>query len=195
MTDHELIDFLWLAAYGLVAFVAGEGHDSRRIAPRRLSSRTARRRRTIELLWHSPPLRRLYPSASASHSTTQTGYSRLRLQPRDRSTDKTGRGPRCPCPQALFAEPLMRAVETNLDPAPTSNDDRVPTSGGETFDAQLEEDEFRMLWLVDRHPRTRERRVWLLLSAALKNGCDIVNATPAERALLEAHGFGSRRIQ
>jgi len=52
-----------------------------------------------------------------------------------------------------------------------------------------------MLWLVDRHPRTGKRRVWLLLSAALKNGCHIVNATPAERALLTAHGFGSGRIQ
>jgi hypothetical protein len=27
------------------------------------------------------------------------------------------------------------------------------------------------------------------------NGCHIVNATPAERALLEAHGFASGRVQ
>ena len=52
-----------------------------------------------------------------------------------------------------------------------------------------------MLRLVDWDPRTGQRRLWLLLSAALKNGCRIVDATPAEQALLEAHGFGSGRVQ
>jgi hypothetical protein len=70
----------------------------------------------------------------------------------------------------------------------------VPATG-ETFEAQLEEDEFHMLWLIDRHPRTGQRRVWLLLPAALKHGWHIANATPAERAMLEAHGFGSGRVQ
>jgi hypothetical protein len=67
----------------------------------------------------------------------------------------------------------------------------VPTSGGWTLAATLEEDEFGMLWLVDGRLGTGKPRVWLLLSAALKNGCKIVSATRAERALLEAHGFGS----
>jgi hypothetical protein len=63
------------------------------------------------------------------------------------------------------------------------------------FEAQFEEDEFHMLWLVDRHSRAGERCVGLLLSAALENGCPIVNATPGERVLLEEHGFRSGRVQ
>jgi hypothetical protein len=51
-----------------------------------------------------------------------------------------------------------------------------------------------MLWLVHRN-RRNSGRVQILLSAALQNGWRIVNATPAERALLEAHGFGSGRAQ
>jgi hypothetical protein len=65
-------------------------------------------------------------------------------------------------------------------------------SSGETFDGQLEEDEFHMLWLVNRN---RSGGLRFLLSAALQTGCRIVEVTPAEQALLEAHGFGSRRIQ
>jgi hypothetical protein len=34
-----------------------------------------------------------------------------------------------------------------------------------------------------------------LLSAALQNGWRIVRASPEEQAMLDAHGFGSRRIQ
>lgn len=63
------------------------------------------------------------------------------------------------------------------------------------FEAQFEEDEFHMLWLVDRHPRTGDRCVGLLLSATLENGCRIVDATPSERVLLDEHGFRSRRVQ
>jgi hypothetical protein len=37
--------------------------------------------------------------------------------------------------------------------------------------------------------------VQILLSAALQNGWRIVKTTPAEQALLEAHGFGSGRVQ
>jgi hypothetical protein len=65
---------------------------------------------------------------------------------------------------------------------------------GETSEAQLEEDTFHMLWLVHRN-RRNSGRVQILLSAALQNGWRIVDASPAEQALLEAHGFGSRRIQ
>ncbi len=54
--------------------------------------------------------------------------------------------------------------------------------GGPPIGAQLEEDEFHMLWLVQRHRRTGKRQLWLLLSAALKNGLRIVESTPEERA-------------
>lgn len=67
---------------------------------------------------------------------------------------------------------------------------------GETSEPQLEEDEFHMLWLVHRNRRNSGRvRVQILLSAALQNGWRIVTASPEEQALLEAHGFGSRRLQ
>jgi hypothetical protein len=65
---------------------------------------------------------------------------------------------------------------------------------GETSEGQLEEDTFHMLWLFLRL-RWNSGRVQLLLSAALQNGWRIVEATPAERALLDAHGFATGRIQ
>ena len=52
-----------------------------------------------------------------------------------------------------------------------------------------------MLWLVKRYGRTGQPHLRLLLSAAFKTGCRIVDATPAECAVLEAHGFGSGRVQ
>jgi hypothetical protein len=58
-----------------------------------------------------------------------------------------------------------------------------------TFDAQLEEDEFHMLWLISRSPRN-SGRVQSLLSAALQTGCRVVSASDAEQAVLDAHGFG-----
>jgi hypothetical protein len=65
---------------------------------------------------------------------------------------------------------------------------------GETSGPQLEEDEFNMLSLVHRN-RRNTGRVQILLSAALQNGWRIVPASPQERALLNAHGFGSGRVQ
>ena len=62
-----------------------------------------------------------------------------------------------------------------------------PTTG-ETLEAQLEEDGFRMLWLMNRN-RRNSGRVQILLSAALRTGWRIVEVTPAEQALLEEHGF------
>jgi hypothetical protein len=59
----------------------------------------------------------------------------------------------------------------------------------------LEEHEFHLLWLVQRDLDTGKRQLGLLLSAALKNGCRIVNVTPSERVLLEAHGLTSGRVQ
>ena len=67
-------------------------------------------------------------------------------------------------------------------------------ASGETSEAQLEEDEFHMLWLVHRN-RRNSGRVQSLLSAALQNGWRIVRVTAAEQALLKAHGFGSGRVQ
>jgi hypothetical protein len=51
-----------------------------------------------------------------------------------------------------------------------------------------------MLWLIHRN-RRNSGRVQILLSAALQNGWRIVEASPAEQALLDAHGFGSGRVQ
>jgi hypothetical protein len=47
---------------------------------------------------------------------------------------------------------------------------------GQTFEAQLEEDEFRMLWLIHRN-RTNSGSVQILLSAALQTGWRIVKPT------------------
>jgi hypothetical protein len=65
----------------------------------------------------------------------------------------------------------------------------VPTSGGWTFKATLEEDEHHMLWL--NHPNTvsGKRQGRYLLNAVLKIGWRIVESTPEERVLLEAHGL------
>jgi hypothetical protein len=67
-------------------------------------------------------------------------------------------------------------------------------ASGETSEGQLEEHEFHMLWLVHRN-RRNSGRVQILLSAALKTGWRIVNASPEEQALLDGHGFGSGTIQ
>ena len=71
----------------------------------------------------------------------------------------------------------------------------VPTSGGWTFEAQLEEDEWHMLWLLKRYRLTGTVHGRHLLTAVLKVGWGIVESTPEERALLEAHGLGSGRLQ
>jgi hypothetical protein len=61
--------------------------------------------------------------------------------------------------------------------------------GGPPIAAQLEEDEFHMLWLNE--PNRKGRRMGrYLLSAALQTGWRIVRASPEEQALLETHGFG-----
>jgi hypothetical protein len=43
--------------------------------------------------------------------------------------------------------------------------------------------------------RRNSGRVQILLSAALQNGWRIVHPSPEEQALLDAHGFGSGRVQ
>ena len=67
--------------------------------------------------------------------------------------------------------------------------------GGDNFEAQLEEDEWHMLWLNSPKRVTGKHQGRYLLTAVLKIGWRIVESTPAERALLEAHGFGSGRVQ
>jgi hypothetical protein len=70
----------------------------------------------------------------------------------------------------------------------------VPTSGGWTFEAQLEEDVHGMLWLL--HPnKAGKRKGRYLLTAVLAIGWRIIHSTPEERALLEAHGLASGRVQ
>jgi hypothetical protein len=72
---------------------------------------------------------------------------------------------------------------------------RIAAPGtGETFDAQLEEDGFHMLWLIHRKWRN-SGRVQIRLSAALQTGWLIASASAEEQALLHAHGFGSGRVQ
>ncbi len=66
--------------------------------------------------------------------------------------------------------------------------------GGPPIPAQLEEDEFHMLWLVQRN-RRNSGRVQIMLSAALQTGWRIMESTPGERALLQAHGLASGRLQ
>jgi len=62
---------------------------------------------------------------------------------------------------------------------------------GETYEGQLVEDDFGMLRLITSKPA----RIDFVLSAVLALSWRIVATTPAERELLEAHGFGSGRIQ
>jgi hypothetical protein len=69
----------------------------------------------------------------------------------------------------------------------------IAHTGGDTFEAQLEEDGFHMLWLIHRN-RRNSGRVQVLLSAALQNGWRIVEASPAEQGLLDEHGFESGRV-
>jgi hypothetical protein len=65
----------------------------------------------------------------------------------------------------------------------------IPTTG-ETFEAQLVADDRGVLQLLQVRPR-----VDYLVAAVLKIVWRIVDSTPAERALLEAHGFASGRVQ
>ena len=52
-----------------------------------------------------------------------------------------------------------------------------------------------MLWLLQRHRPTGTVQGRYLLTAMLTIGWRIVESTPQERALLEAHGLASGRVQ
>jgi hypothetical protein len=72
----------------------------------------------------------------------------------------------------------------------------IAVSGnGPRFEAQLDEDEHGNLCLYQLGRTRGERLVSWGLSAVLGFGWCIVGASPAERALLDAHGFGSGRVQ
>ena len=65
----------------------------------------------------------------------------------------------------------------------------APTSGGCTFEAQLEEDEWHMLWL------NTPNLVTVTCSRPCSRSGGASSASPDEQTMLEAHGFGSRRVQ
>jgi hypothetical protein len=62
----------------------------------------------------------------------------------------------------------------------------------ETFEAEIEADESGVLMLYADAARSTRRST---RAAVLRIGWRIVSASPAEQALLEAHGFGSGRVQ
>ena len=64
----------------------------------------------------------------------------------------------------------------------------IHTDRREAFEAQLEADRHGVLW---PHDVTGTRHQ---LAVILQSGWRIARATPTERALLEAHGFGSGRV-
>jgi hypothetical protein len=65
----------------------------------------------------------------------------------------------------------------------------IQTATGETFPADPEIDAEGVLWLVDAEG------VRFQLAVVLQGGWRIVRASPEEQALLDEHGFGSRRMQ
>ena len=54
---------------------------------------------------------------------------------------------------------------------------------------RVEADEHGVLWLIDAEG------VRYQLAGVVQGGWRRVDATPAERAVLQAHGFGSGRVQ
>jgi hypothetical protein len=64
---------------------------------------------------------------------------------------------------------------------------RTPT--GEMFGGRVEADEHRIFWLIDAEG------VRYQLAVVFQGGWRIMDATPAEQALLDAQGFGSGRVQ
>jgi hypothetical protein len=66
---------------------------------------------------------------------------------------------------------------------------------GDTFEAELEVDESGVLMMYESSRITGKRMAFYPLAAVLKIGWRIVSASPEEQALLDAHGFGSGRMQ
>jgi hypothetical protein len=70
----------------------------------------------------------------------------------------------------------------------------LPLSG-ETFEAELKEDDGGVLWLHELNTVGADRMGFYLLADVLKLAWRIVSASPEEQAMLDAHGFGSGRVQ
>jgi hypothetical protein len=68
----------------------------------------------------------------------------------------------------------------------------IPVNG-HTIDAELEAGSDGNVWIHELRASTGERIVSWGLVAVLKLGWRIVNASPAEQAVLETHGFWSGR--
>ena len=66
----------------------------------------------------------------------------------------------------------------------------LPLSG-ETFEAELVEDQHGALWVAEPSATTGLRIGHQSLEAVLKLGWRIQRASPEEQAQLDAHGFGS----
>jgi hypothetical protein len=69
----------------------------------------------------------------------------------------------------------------------------VPISGGWTFAAEVVADGSGVLMLYE--PSRAKRRTFCQLAAVLTIGWRIVEASPEEQAILDAHGFRSRWVQ
>jgi hypothetical protein len=92
----------------------------------------------------------------------------------------------------MIAKTNASAASTQAGSSHSFNEARTMTTAaasGERFSVELEADEQGVLWLVDAE-RTRYQ-----LAVVLHAGWRIVDATPAERAVLEAHGFGRGWVQ
>jgi hypothetical protein len=65
----------------------------------------------------------------------------------------------------------------------------IRTATGERFVGRAEAHEQGVVWLIDADGGRYQ------LAVVLQGGWRVMDTTPAERALLEAHGFGSGRVQ
>ena len=65
----------------------------------------------------------------------------------------------------------------------------IRTLTGETFVGRVEADEHGVLWLIDAEG------VRYQVAVVVQGGWRMVDATPAGRAVLQAHGFGRGRVQ
>jgi hypothetical protein len=74
-------------------------------------------------------------------------------------------------------------------PASSWRSDDNPNDHRRDIRAQLRADDQNVLWLIDATDGRYQ------LAVALQGGWRIVDATPSERVLLTAHGFGNGRVQ
>jgi hypothetical protein len=65
----------------------------------------------------------------------------------------------------------------------------------ETFEAELVQDELGVLWVAERAAVAGVVMDYRRLAQVIDIGWRIVSAKPHEQALLDAHGFGTERLQ